>query len=110
MRAGRLRTRIRFERPVEKTDELGNAYDGWEALFERWGDLLPQRGREQVEAGRLESSNLGTLQVRWSADAAALDASHRAVIDGQHWQIRSIIDPDMRRRTLEMVVERITGT
>lgn len=110
MRSGRLRTRIRFERPVQKTDDLGNAYDGWEALFERWGDLLLQRGREALEAGRLESSNLGTLQIRWSAEAAALDESHRAVIDGRHWQIRSIIDPDQRRRTLEMVVERIDGT
>jgi SPP1 family predicted phage head-tail adaptor len=105
MRAGRLRNRCQFQRQVEMTSPIGEAYLGWEVVLERWGDLLPQRGREQLAAGRLESSNLGTLQIRWSQAATDIDASHNVLIDGVEYQIRSIIDPDRRRRTLELVVE-----
>lgn len=106
MKARRLRTRVRFEKPVPMVDEIGNAYDGWALVLTRWGDLIPQRGREQVEAGRLESSLAGTLQIRWDTDAAQIDASHRVIIESVPYQIISVLDPDMHRRTVEMVVER----
>lgn len=72
----------------------------------RWGDLIPQRGREQVEAGRLQSSVPGVLQVRWDDQSKAIDASYRVIIEGEPYQIISVLDPDMHRRTVEMVVER----
>lgn len=106
MKARRLRTRVRFEKPVPMTDEIGNAYDGWELVLTRWGDLIPQRGREQVEAGRLESSVPGVLQIRWDSETSRLDASHRAIIETVPYQIISVLDPDMLRRTIEMVVAR----
>lgn len=110
MRAGRLRNRCHFERPTVETSPTGNQRRGWESHATLWGDLLPQRGREQLEAGRLESSVPGTLQIRYSSVAAQIDASYRVTINGEPYQIRSVMDPDMRRRLIEMVVERGVAT
>jgi SPP1 family predicted phage head-tail adaptor len=110
MRAGRLRNRCEFQRPVVETSPTGNQRKGWESFMKVWGDLLPQRGREQIEAGRLESQVPGTLQIRFSSVAAQIDASYRVTIGGEPYQIRSVMDPDMRRRIIEMVVERGVAT
>lgn len=105
MRAGRLRNRVEFQRPVEMTSPIGEAYRGWETVARRWGDLLQMRGREQLAAGRLQSEVPGTLQVRYDSVTKEITPDHRVLIDGAEYQIRSIVDVDMRRRTLEMVVE-----
>lgn len=105
MRAGRLRNRVEFQRPVEMTSPIGEAYLGWETVARRWGDYRPERGREKLEAGRLESSNAGTLQVRFDSVTKDVTAEHRVLLDGVAMQIRSAMDPDMRRRTIEFVVE-----
>jgi SPP1 family predicted phage head-tail adaptor len=106
MKAGRLRNRVEFRRPVEMTSPLGEAYRGWETVARRWADYIPQRGREQLEAGRLQSEVPGTLQVRFDSVTKDIAAEYRVMIDGVEHQIRSVMDPDMRRRTIEMVVER----
>lgn len=109
-RARRLRNRCHFERPVIETSPTGNQRKSWESHATLWGDLLPQRGREQIEAGRLESQVPGTLQIRFSSVAAQIDASYRVTIKGEPYQIRAVMDPDMRNRTIEMVVERGVAT
>lgn len=105
-KARRLRNRVEFQRPVEMTSPLGEAYRGWETVARRWADYIPQRGREQLEAGRLQSEVPGTLQVRFDSVTKDIAAEYRVLIDGVEHQIRSIMDPDMRRRIIEMVVER----
>lgn len=109
-RARRLRTRCEFQRPTVEKSPTGNQRKGWESFTTVWGDLRPQNGREQLEAGRLESQVPGTLQIRHSSVAAQIDASYRVLIRGEPYQIRAVMDPDMRRRTIEMVVERGVAT
>lgn len=104
-RARRLRTRCEFQRPTVETSPTGNQRKGWESFAKVWGDVRPTKGREQVEAGRLESQVPAVLQIRYSSVAAQIDASYRVLIDGEPYQIRSVADPEMRRRLIEMVIE-----
>lgn len=110
MRAGRLRKRVRFETETLTADGAGGNSRSWPTVAVVWGDYSPERGREKMEAGRIEASNLGILNVRYSTILAALvlPSSH-VIIDGVPHNIRSIINPDQRRQRLEMIVERGTA-
>lgn len=109
-KARRLRTRCEFQRPVIETSPTGNQRKSWESHATLWGDLLSARGREQIEAGRLESQVPATLQIRFSPIANQIDASYRVTIDGEPYQIQAKMDVDQRRRTLEFVLLRGVAT
>lgn len=110
MRAGALREKVTFERPDTSTpDVYGNVGDGSFAVLSNTvvrGSLRETRGRERVEGGALRAPMTAVLTVRSSTLTRAFTEADRAVINGVNWNIRSITNPDMRNRWLEMVVER----
>lgn len=106
MRAGSLNKRVTFERRRAIDDGGGGGGIVWEAFLTVWGGLRPERGRERLEAGRLEAVVAGVLQVRSSSDARGVTEADRVVIDNVPHQIRAIVNPDQRNRMLEMTVER----
>jgi head-tail adaptor len=100
--AGAFDTRARFERRVlQPADAFGNVLPAvWTAMHTRWVRLRPEFGREQIEAGRLESTARAVLTVRRDADTACVAADWRAVItsgpwEGQSLNIRSITPVSM---------------
>ncbi|HND52871.1 MAG TPA: head-tail adaptor protein [Pirellulaceae bacterium] len=109
--AGMLHHRVRFERQsVDPTgDGAGNVLQPWALLVERRAAFRPSFGREQVEAGRLESTMLGVLTIRRDSVTAGLTAADRAVFvnppyAGRALQIRSIVlAPD--GASLDLTVE-----
>jgi len=103
-RARRFRTRCEFQSPLVNESPTGNVQKGWALYKKVWGDLLSQGGREQLAAGRLQSEVPGTLQVRWSTDMDQVTADFRVIIAGKVYQIVSVADRDMRRRTIDFVV------
>jgi SPP1 family predicted phage head-tail adaptor len=106
MRAGHLRSRCAFERRDATADIYGNTSSGWVALVTVSGGLSVERGRERMDAGRLESAVGGVLTVRSSSETRAITAADRVTIVGDVYVIISITDPDQRGATLEMLVER----
>lgn len=106
--AGRLNTRVRFERyGVAGDDGYGNVIEAWAALIERWAGFRPEFGREAVAAGRLQSTRAGTLTVRRDSGTAGLTAADRAVfLAGPNKAavaaIRSVIPLD---DVIEMTIE-----
>jgi SPP1 family predicted phage head-tail adaptor len=107
MRSGRLRARIVFQTERRVEDASGGAEPGtWRTVAAARGEYIPERGREAIAAGHLQGSNLAVLRVRFQKVIAAIDTSARCLINDEIHQIRSMIDPDQRRRILEMVVER----
>lgn len=112
IRAGRLRDRCFFQRPVQQEDELGNAYNGWDPIRVAPGDdfifgnFLPTPGRDAVQAGTLGGTSTGTLRVRSCEVTRSIDSSCRVTIDGVAYQIRGRpIDPDRRNAMVEFTVE-----
>lgn len=113
--AGLMTTLIRFERRVPGDDGHGNALtDGWAALFTAWAHLRPQFGREQVEAGRLESTMLAVITIDRHAAADGLTAADRAVVvagpyAGRVFNLRSLA-PTMDNRQIEITAEQGVAT
>lgn len=96
--AGQRNHRVRFERRVPGGDDgYGNPLpESWTAQATVWAGFRPKFGREQLEAGRLESSMQGTLTVLSSAATRVIAADSRVVfVSGPYkdnaCQIRSII-------------------
>ena len=106
MQAGRLDRRCAFERRDETPDEYGNASSGnWVALATLWGDLRFERGRERVEAGRMESALSAVLTIRSSVTARGITPADRVTIDGAVYAIRTIAETP-RSGAIEMTIER----
>lgn len=110
--AGMLRDRVTFERLNDGTDDLGNVSDGtWSEIGGAgqstvWGGFRPERSGERLEAGRTESSVMGTLTVRSSTVTRSITEADRVQIDSVAYDIRGITNPDRRNKYLEMTVER----
>jgi SPP1 family predicted phage head-tail adaptor len=108
--AGQRSNRARFERRVEGADDgTGNVLQAWAPLLTCWAGFRPKFGREQLAAGRLESTLQGTLKVlRWPATAAVTAADRVVFIAGPYagktCQIRSVI-PTPDNAELEMLLE-----
>lgn len=110
MAAGGMRARVVFERSVTAPDGAGGQSVGWSELYACRGHYRPERGRERIEAGRMEASLAGVLRVRSCIAARDVGEADRVLIDDVVFQIRSTSNPDQHNRYLEMSVERGTGT
>jgi SPP1 family predicted phage head-tail adaptor len=105
-RAGQMRDRITLQRETEVSDGGGGYELGWFTVATVWGQLMPERGNERVENGRMEASVGAVLRIRYSSDVAEVSAGWRAVVDGEEYNIRSVTQPDRRNRIIEMTVDR----
>lgn len=106
MSIGQLRKRVYFSRLKARVEDGGGGSPKtWTPALTVWGQLSPERGREVLAAGRLESSAGAVLKIRSSTAARAIDATYKATIDGVDHQVRAISNPDGRNRFLEIVLE-----
>jgi head-tail adaptor len=107
--AGRLDQIVAFERRRMVDDAHGNVQADWVALFTRFCNVKPSAGREQLEAGRLESTFRAVVKVRRDSLTSTIQAGDRVVFQrapylGLTANIRSIVPlPD--RAFLDLVVE-----
>ena len=104
---------VRFERQSSADDGHGNTVAAWETisgLSEVGVRFWPEKGRERIEAGRLEATMLGTLTVRFTDTVAAVTAADRVVFlsggyAGKAFQIRSEPVPTPNRTEIDFVIE-----
>lgn len=108
--AGQRNHRVRFERrAISPDDGYGNEQQAFAALFERWAGFRPKFGREQLAAGRLESTMQGTLTVLADTQTRTVTPADRVVFvtgpyAGKACQIRSIV-PTPDAREIELMLE-----
>lgn len=62
--AGKLAERIRFDQETRVADGGGGSSITWASQGERWASVEPLRGREQLEAMKLEASSLYKVTIR----------------------------------------------
>lgn len=105
MPAGPLNQRVAFTRPTRTDDGAGGVDIASVLQFTVWGQLIPERGKEALEAGRVQSSSMATIRVRSSSLTRQIDTDWTAVIAGASYQIRSIANIDQRREYLDLVAE-----
>lgn len=104
-------SRVRFDRKTPGADDgYGNTLpESWSEVATVSGYCSMRPGKEALEAGRLESSSLGSLMVRRSPTTASLTAADRAVFvagpfAGRACQIRDV-SPTEDFREIRLVIE-----
>lgn len=108
MRAGKLRTKVTFQEEQQTSDSGGGYALAWGNDQTVMCEFISQSGREQVEAGRLESTVVATLRARAKA-VSFLTAGWRAVIDNEPWNVKSVVPFGQRDRRVDIVIEKGTS-
>ena len=108
--AGLMNGRARFERRSTAADDgYGNERQTWGTICTLAAGFLPERGREDVDAGRLQSTLRGVVTVHRSSMSRSVQAEDRIVFiagpfNGQTFNIRSVM-PRPDAATIEFSVE-----
>lgn len=108
MRAGDLNKRARFEALVRTPDGGGGNDETWQPVATVWAQFSPERARERLQAGRLESAFAGVLRIRSSTTTRQITQQHRVVLDGVIYDIKSVANPDQRNDMIEMSIESVS--
>lgn len=110
MTAGELRERVRFERRGEGADDgYGNVSQPWTLIAGPMAaGLDPKSGDEPFDQQRLQGDQVFEIRVRWSNATRAVITNDRAVNvrTGDVYDIKSITNPDQKRRYLLMTAIR----
>jgi SPP1 family predicted phage head-tail adaptor len=101
-RIGALRHRLRLEAPSRSAAAGGGADITWQFVADVWAEVTQREGRELVVADGLAARQTYEVRTRYRADVAA---DMRFVSAGRALDIRSVRDPDGRRRWLLCVCE-----
>lgn len=107
MGAAKLRERISFQKRIEAEDGYGNTVSDWALQFTVAAEVRPRLGGEQVLQSRLAGVNLVNIIVRYSSDTSQITPAWRAfdARTGRLYNIRSDINPEQRRRYIELLCE-----
>ncbi|WP_102867636.1 phage head closure protein [Pseudovibrio exalbescens] len=106
MRAGWLRNKVQVEREMQTPDGAGGVSVEWQVIAAIRGELRMSKGKEVVSSGQIEASAMGTVSLRYSTVTASITEADRVVVDGIPMNIRSVRDPEGRKRRIELIVER----
>ena len=99
---GELRERVTIEEATRVDDGVGGASASWSALATVWASVTPLSGREGTAGGRVEAHQGYRITIRYRDDVTT---AMRAIWAGRTLNIRSLADPDGRKRWLELNVE-----
>jgi SPP1 family predicted phage head-tail adaptor len=101
--AGR-RLRLTLEVPSEVPDALGGAALSFAPLVTVWGRIEALSGAETLDGARLEGRVDCRITLRWRA---GIDARMRVSAGGRRFLIRSVFDPDGRKRNLVCLCQEV---
>ncbi len=98
-----LRYRVTIEEPVTVSDGGGGFTTTWEEVADVFASIASNgHTREGVEHNQLRSGKRLKVAIRYRDD---LDTSMRIVFDDKYFDIRSTINPDMKKIMLELDLE-----
>ncbi|GGH13890.1 tail protein [Alsobacter metallidurans] len=99
-----FRRRLTLEAPTETPDGAGGVRRTFAAVAQVWGRIDPVGGEDDIRAGALGQSVTHRIALRWRA---GVDASRRLRLGTRLFLIRSVWDPDERRRRLVCLCEEV---
>lgn len=112
MDAGKLDTRITFQRLTDGDDGYGNVITGWADLevspgvpMKLWANIRETPGKEAVAAGRIEASRTATIRIRASSQSRGVTAADRIIAREKIWNIRSVAAVGDGRELIEFLCE-----
>lgn len=104
MRSGNLRHRIEIQHLVHGENEYGDPVAEWQTFANVWAEVLDLKGREFWQAAQVQSEVTTRVRIRY---LPGIKPSMRVVHDGRHLEITTVLDPDGRRRELQLLCKGI---
>jgi SPP1 family predicted phage head-tail adaptor len=99
-----MRARLVLEKPQEIPDAAGGVRRTFASVATLWAKVEPLQARERIAADSVGQSITHRVTLRWRAD---LDGSCRFRKGARLFAVRTVIDPDERRRTLLCLAEEV---
>lgn len=103
MRAGKLRRRLMFDRPIAVKTADGEEINQWEQMAVVWASVEPLQGRERLLAGQVADSGDVEISVRWSTELEALTRECRIRDGATIYDVKDKIHIDMARREIRFM-------
>lgn len=105
MSAGGSRHYVAFYSPTPSTDGAGQSTLGYVLQFSAPVDFLVMSSRKSMD-GDIQPSGSDVAQIRMPF-TTRVKVNWRVRYDDTDWDVRTIRDPNGRRRDLEITVERV---
>ena len=100
MRAGTLRHRITIQEQTDTADGMGGFSTTWTDLFDMRVAIWPLSAKERLEAMKLGVEVTHKIRGRYRS---GITPKNRIKFDTRIFNITSMINPDERNRTLDML-------
>lgn len=86
---GKLRHRVRIEKPTRIQDQMtGEIRDQWAVIATVWAQIAPLSVREYITASAGQSEITARVLTRWRDD---VDATCRLVYKGKYYNIHGVL-------------------
>jgi SPP1 family predicted phage head-tail adaptor len=104
MRAGDLRRRVTFQSRSMAADTYGAQSPVWTDVASVWAEVSPLSGRELMAAQSInvEISHMVTIRFQQQFAGPKAVAAMRIVYGDRIFNIHSSIDPDERRKSIQL--------
>lgn len=105
--AGELNERVTIQRRTVARDAIGGQIETWQVRAQLWAKVQPMSAGEQYRRQQIQAKADWKLTIRYNGDVLPSD---RVSWRGHTAEIRGILNPDMRRRFLELSCEELQAT
>lgn len=99
---GQMRERIKFQQESDVADGGGGFTSTWINYRTVWARVSPVKKDEELEADQLQAEVLYKIMIRHRTD---INEKMRIVWQNKNLNIRSITNPDERKRYTEVLAE-----
>lgn len=104
MRAGDLRHRVTIQQAAETQSGSGAIGQTWSDVAAVWASIEALQGREVFAAQQINAQVSSRITIRYRA---GIIPKMRMVFGARTFNIEAVIDPDGRRRELQLLVSEV---
>lgn len=105
MQIGKLRHRIRLQKPHSRPNDYGASVAEWHDVHHVWAEVQPLSSREFFAAQQIHSEATTQIWLRYLPD---IDHTMRVIFGSQTFEIVSVINYQSRNRTLLLQCKELT--
>lgn len=102
--AGELRERVTVQRRSSTRDAIGGQIEIWQVRATLYAKVQPMSAGEQYRRSQLQAKADWKVTIRYNGDVLPTD---RLSWRGKTLEIKGILNPDMRRRFLDLACEEL---
>ena len=107
MKISLLNEKIKIQKSVVVTDEIGNRKNSWEDYFSCFATITGEDGDEKEEAGQRSAEEDISFTVRYCSNIESVNASeYRIVFRGQCYNIISVNHMNFKKKSVKFKCQR----